>query len=98
MHCKKNVVHIGGLRMKKHQHSTTIYLPRKDNSFLVRAIRARSQQVYTKDGALGKNSKYIVSLIKQDLESVGFLENGEPVIKELEKAEANLITNSKIMD
>lgn len=84
--------------MKKYQHSTTIYLPRKNNSFLVKAIKARSQQIFSEDTTAGKNSKYILSLIKQDLESAGFLKNGEPVFKELEKVEAQLIEENKVMD
>lgn len=64
---------------KKPRHSTTIYLPRKHNSFLVRAIRARSKDLFGASDGTGKNSKYIMQLVMKDLKTNGlFKDNGDP--------------------
>ena len=82
---------------KKYRHSTTVYLPRKHNAFLVRAIKARGEAIFGKAESLGKSSKYIIYLIKKDLVEAGLM-NGtvaNPVVAEpneeaLEKLEKEI--------
>lgn len=60
-------------KKKKHRHSTTVYLPRKHNEFLVKAIKARGEDIFGKAESLGKSSKYIIYLIKKDLIEAGLM-------------------------
>lgn len=76
---------------KKHRHSTTVYLPRKHNEFLVKAIKARGEDIFGKAESLGKSSKYIIYLIKKDLIESGLMTGdirnpttAEPNYEELE--------------
>lgn len=83
---------------KKYRHSTTVYLPRKFNSFLVRAIKARGEAIFGKAESLGKSSKYIIYLIKKDLIEAGLMTGdvrdptaARPNEEALEKLEKNSI-------
>lgn len=83
---------------KKYRHSTTVYLPRKDNSFLVRAIKARGEAIFGKAESLGKSSKYIIYLIKKDLIEAGLMNgdvrnptNATPNDESLEKLEKEIL-------
>lgn len=85
---------------KKYRHSTTVYLPRKNNEFLVRAIKARGEQIFGKAESLGKSSKYIIYLIKKDLIEAGLMtgdvrnpNTAEPNKEALKKIEED-ISNS----
>jgi len=82
---------------KKYRHSTTVYLPRKHNSYLVRAIKARGEDIFGKAESLGKSSKYIIYLIKKDLIEAGLMDGdvrnpttAEPNEEALEKLEREI--------
>lgn len=69
---------------KNFRHSTTIYLPRKHNGFLSRAIKARAINIFGDEEVLGKASKYIMDLIKKDFMEIGLVNSdGEPNEKRL---------------
>lgn len=85
--------------MKKVQHSTTIYLPRKHNEFFTRAIKARAQEVFGPSESLGRNSKYIIRLIKHDLKGAGLInEDGSPNENSLEDLEKRIMDEAKLVD
>lgn len=57
---------------KKIKSHTTIYFPREDADFLIKATRLRAEQLYGRGGS-GKVSQYIIRLIKKDLKENGIL-------------------------
>ena len=76
---------------KKYRHSTTVYLPRKDNDLYVRGITARSRSLYGVADTLGKNSKYIIQLVRKDLREAGILNSaGEFDLQKMSELEAKL--------
>jgi hypothetical protein len=81
---------------KKYRHSTTVYLPRKDNDSYVRAITARSRELYGVTDTLGKNSKYIIQLVRKDFRERGILNSaGEFDFQKLAEIEAQLKEESE---
>ncbi len=83
------------MEKKKYQHSTTVYLPRKNNEYYARAIKARAKQLFGLDDT-GKGSKYILNLVKKDLASAGLMtKQGEPQMAKLEDLERHLEEESK---
>jgi len=76
---------------RKVRHSTTVYLPRKYNILMQRAMLARAKELHGADGFVGKTSKYINDLIMRDLIASGLFDtNGDPVVDKLENLEAHL--------
>lgn len=57
---------------KKFKSHTTIYYPREESEFLMKATRLRAEQLYGRGGS-GKVSQYIIRLIKKDLKEQGVL-------------------------
>ena len=57
----------------KAKHSFTVYLPRKYNSFLSNAIKARAIEKFGMPEAFGRASKYIIDLVYKDLQTRGLL-------------------------
>lgn len=75
------------IKKKKIRHSTTIYLPRKNNEFIAKAIKVRAENLYGTE-SLGKASKYIMGLIKKDFIAAGlFTSQGEPLVDKLQEME-----------
>ena len=71
---------------EKIRHSKTVYIPRDHHDFWFRAINERSISLYGYEKNRGMDSKYIMNLIKKDLETCGLLdETGEPLETVLEK-------------
>lgn len=63
----------------KIRHSKTVYIPRNHHDFWFQAIKERSISLYGYEENQGRDSKYIMNLIKRDLETCGLLDNsGEP--------------------
>jgi hypothetical protein len=76
---------------KKYRHSTTVYLPRKDNDKYVRAITACSRELFGVSDTLGKNSKFIIQLVRKYFRERGILNSaGEFDDQKLAEVEATL--------
>jgi hypothetical protein len=58
---------------KKKKSHTTVYFPKENSEFLLKAIRLRGEQIYGR-GSHGKASAYIMKLITKDLKDQGLLE------------------------
>jgi hypothetical protein len=80
-------------KKKKPRHSTTIYLPRKDNEKIVRAMKLRASEKYGAGHSLGKVSKYVMEdLVFTDLFKEGIIdENGNFIDSELENREKKVL-------
>ncbi len=57
---------------KKKKSHTTVYFPKENSEFLMKAIRLRGEQLYGR-GSHGKASAYLIKLITKDLKDNGLL-------------------------
>jgi hypothetical protein len=57
---------------KKKKSHTTVYFPKENSEFLMKAIRLRGEQLYGR-GSHGKASAYLMKLITKDLKDNGLL-------------------------
>lgn len=72
--------------MRDFKHSTTIYLPRRDNLMLVKAVNVRAKELDLE----GTVSGYVLSLIKRDLCERGLWSNSGPMGEEITKLEKSI--------
>lgn len=75
----------------KTKHSVTVYLPRKNNSFLSKAIRARAIEKFgAPKNLLGRSSMYVMDLIYRDLQTRGLINDklspNEKLLQEINEA------------
>lgn len=76
---------------KKYRHSTTVYLPRKDNEHYVNGITLCSRTLFGVTDTLGKNSKFIIQLVRKYFREVGILNSaGEFDLQKMAELEAGL--------
>jgi len=73
---------------KNKKSHTTIYFPKSESEFLMRAIKVRGQQLFGKSSH-GKASAYLMKLIRKDLKEQGLL-SFDPKKKQLIPAEEKL--------
>ena len=59
---------------KPPRHSTTIYLPRKDNDKIIRAMKVRASETYGIGEPLGKVSRYVMDQVLEDFFREGIID------------------------
>lgn len=57
---------------KKKKSHTTVYFPKENSEFLMKAIRLRGEQLFGRSSH-GKASAYLIKLITKDLKDQGLL-------------------------
>lgn len=75
-------------KVKKKTNNTTLYIPRKDYDFTMRALKAMANRIYGTHGENGKVSPYLIGLARQHWVKEGLMSpHGDPNWDKLEKIE-----------
>lgn len=84
------------MKDKSTKSHTTLYFPKEESDFLMRASKLRGEQLFGRSSH-GKVSAYITRLIKKDLKEHGILKYDDklkkllPVTEKLEELEKDII-------